>query len=309
MNYLYITIIDYGWEHLRSIEETLKIIADESDSDNFLNEGYAKKKFLKDWDLAKGIAMDFGWEGDFREGSKSGPSVFWLPSEIDMHYGFVFKQNNNGFTFVISPCELPLLKGMEAEYSKIPENQYPESNKNQTNETSLWKELPDSWCCPGCQRKKHQCETKKKDGTSLRWIVSHHDHMADYAKDYIKRKYKNDPSYYFLCQMKDSIKRISKRFNDIPICISCNEIEGALKHVIHADKYFTFDINEIGSAFTSKAFQPHVLKEESISKFRELYDREIKPSIERKKNAIERVIDAYFENQDIVNKNKYQVDK
>ena len=50
-----------------------------------------------------------GWEGDVRDGT--GIYVFAVPGEeSDTEVGFVFKQDNNGTTFVISPVELPHLR-------------------------------------------------------------------------------------------------------------------------------------------------------------------------------------------------------
>jgi hypothetical protein len=35
------------------------------------------------------------------------PVVFWVPVEDSFRYGFVFKQDNNGSTFVVSPVPMP----------------------------------------------------------------------------------------------------------------------------------------------------------------------------------------------------------
>lgn len=45
------------------------------------------------------------WEGDFTEG----PCVFALPDANVAKVAFVWKQSNNGDTFVVSPVELPWL--------------------------------------------------------------------------------------------------------------------------------------------------------------------------------------------------------
>jgi hypothetical protein len=99
--------IDFGWEHVKTVKDTLLAIAsgpDELNHPDGLNAANAKA-FLDAWESAKNAASEKGWEGDFRQE----PSVFWLPSEGHFDYGFVFKQHNNGDTFVVSPHSLPWL--------------------------------------------------------------------------------------------------------------------------------------------------------------------------------------------------------
>lgn len=99
--------IDFGWEHVKTVKETLVAIAngpDELSHPDGLNSANAKA-FLDAWESAKSAASEKGWEGDFRHE----PSVFWLPSEGDFNYGFVFKQDNNGDTYVVPPHALPWL--------------------------------------------------------------------------------------------------------------------------------------------------------------------------------------------------------
>ena len=99
--------IDFGWEHVKSVKETLSAIASSHEEFNHpdgLNTANAKL-FLEAWESAKVAASERGWEGDFRQD----PAVFWLPSGHDFDYGFVFKQDNNGITFVVSPHALPWL--------------------------------------------------------------------------------------------------------------------------------------------------------------------------------------------------------
>ena len=66
------------------------------------------------WRHAKKAARLIGWEGDIRDG----PYVFGLPGGThgtNMKVGFVWKQENNGQTFVASPFRLPWLEGNEDE--------------------------------------------------------------------------------------------------------------------------------------------------------------------------------------------------
>jgi hypothetical protein len=93
--------IDFGWEHLKTVAETISFLSQNNESfDSDIS------ALLSNWALAKELAKKKGWEGDFREE----PRVFWFPSEYEMIYGFVFKQDSNGSTFIVSPVEFPFLK-------------------------------------------------------------------------------------------------------------------------------------------------------------------------------------------------------
>ena len=101
--------IDFGWEHCPTISEfagqIAKLAVDNlpyGSEDDFNN-------FVKDFTTAKQLALEEGWEGDFRGEAH----VFQIPVEGSFTYGFAWKQDNNGSTFVISPVELPHLKQLE----------------------------------------------------------------------------------------------------------------------------------------------------------------------------------------------------
>ena len=99
--------IDHDWDKLKTVRETVADIAnyeDEFTEAHDLNTD-SVRSFLESWDTAKAAATKSGWEGDFRHA----PYVFWLPAETGFDHGFVFKQDNNGTTFVVSPQDLPTL--------------------------------------------------------------------------------------------------------------------------------------------------------------------------------------------------------
>ena len=107
----YIEPIDWGWSHLKTIDVTLAEIAagNESDYENPLKNdirGNDVRHFLDAWEKAKEEAKKVGWGGDFR----TPPRVFWIPSGQYMECGFVFKQDNNGDTIVVSPKQMTLLE-------------------------------------------------------------------------------------------------------------------------------------------------------------------------------------------------------
>ncbi|MCS6766060.1 MAG: hypothetical protein MO847_06375 [Candidatus Protistobacter heckmanni] len=102
--------IDIMWEFLPTLEEVAGKIGA---MDAFYAQQVAAAgevdltTFLASFESAKQAARDVGWEGDFR----GSPRVLWLPmAEFSFTWGFVWKQDNNGETFVVSPYPLPWLE-------------------------------------------------------------------------------------------------------------------------------------------------------------------------------------------------------
>ncbi len=111
--------LDFGWEHLPTVEETAEKIAS-LDATNTARaaqfahaEGYHGKSiraFLTD--LSSVISQARGKWGkeavDFR-----GPvHVLWLPQEQEFTYAFVWKVDNNGTTYIASPIRLEWLEAI-----------------------------------------------------------------------------------------------------------------------------------------------------------------------------------------------------
>lgn len=99
--------IDHDWERLETVEEAAARIAATEAKALLVHpdayDGMELKEFLARWQDAQNHAV--GWDGDFR----GSPRVFWLPVESTFVCAFVFKQDNNGTTYVVSPVELPHL--------------------------------------------------------------------------------------------------------------------------------------------------------------------------------------------------------
>lgn len=105
--------IDHHWEFLTPLNHLASEIGSAEALERVLHgstvmyDGILSDVLSKDWALAKSLARNVGWEGDIKG---RGPSVFWLPAENHFQYGFAFKQDNNGMTFVVSPVKLPWLE-------------------------------------------------------------------------------------------------------------------------------------------------------------------------------------------------------
>jgi hypothetical protein len=103
--------IDFGWPNLATIQETLGTIAEQDKDDNVSTKDDLWKGFLSDWQKAKQLAWDHGWDGRCDRNA-----VFWLPSRESFKYGFVIKTSENGVAFVISPFPLPWLIELDFDY-------------------------------------------------------------------------------------------------------------------------------------------------------------------------------------------------
>lgn len=109
-----ISPIDWHWEHLQSVEAVAQKISSEhaalllerDDDDAYYDDGVSLDEFLSDWKSAREAATAKGWAGDFRQP----PVVFWIPDETGFRYGFAFKQDKNGTTFIIAPLQMRWLE-------------------------------------------------------------------------------------------------------------------------------------------------------------------------------------------------------
>lgn len=102
--------IDLYWEYLPTVEDVAATLG-RYQAESMINEHHptclSLEKFLQDVQQAMELARKHYWEGDFKPGYT--PRVFWLPNEVEFAYAFVWKQENNGTTYVVSPFELPWL--------------------------------------------------------------------------------------------------------------------------------------------------------------------------------------------------------
>jgi hypothetical protein len=105
--------VDHGWFFAKTVSEVAEFLGGleaKAKADGHL--GYdsvypTADDFLRDWQAAQHAAQGAGWEGDFRNMEQR--VVFAIPFDSGFQVGFVFKQDNNGTTFVVSPMELSYL--------------------------------------------------------------------------------------------------------------------------------------------------------------------------------------------------------
>ena len=168
-----------------------------------------------------------------------------------------------------------------------------------TLETREWREQPDHWVCPSCMRRKEDCEVPKGDGQTLRWLVRHHDHMKDFVKAHVKARYGRHDAITSRAEYKretmhfiDRIGQLAKRFDDIVVCIDCNEVEGKVKTRIHADKYFTFHPWEIRRAYIPRPKQKHEFIEEHMDYYRRFYAAHKTRLVDTRKRVLMELIDS-----------------
>ena len=106
--------IDYWWEFLPTVADVAVRMA--SDGAQEAVEDWLEATplgidnataFVKCFHKAQDLARMHGWEGAFREPAR----VLWLPEAGSpaFTHAFVWKQDHNGMTYVISPHPLPWL--------------------------------------------------------------------------------------------------------------------------------------------------------------------------------------------------------
>lgn len=115
--------IDHGWEFLTPLNKFIEQIGTSEALVKVLHgdAGYIEHisiaQLSADWQSAKTAAAHHGWEGDIT----AGPGVFMVPTnDFGFLHGFAFKQQNNGMTFVISPCKLAWLEERAESHSWTP---------------------------------------------------------------------------------------------------------------------------------------------------------------------------------------------
>lgn len=100
--------IDFGWEHLRTVTETLENMVSSMGIKGSHNKWRYKPDeiglFLNRYEAAlKAASKLIGFGGDFRDQ----PYVIWMPGNTryceSFQYGFIWKDDNNGTTFFATP--------------------------------------------------------------------------------------------------------------------------------------------------------------------------------------------------------------
>jgi hypothetical protein len=102
--------IDFGWGQIQTVQfvvdlEIQRMLAHDRGLEADF-EALSLPEFLQQFEDSRQLAISLGFDGILREE----PRVFWMPDGSgDFCCGFVFKQNENGITYVISPVQLPWL--------------------------------------------------------------------------------------------------------------------------------------------------------------------------------------------------------
>lgn len=94
--------IDYGWDLLPTVDEFLVRLKWGNDQNNGT---VTRLKVLRQLAKALESARAEGWEGDFRPEGEVRVLIFPDPDSSEFKIGFVWKQDNNGTTFIAEPGE------------------------------------------------------------------------------------------------------------------------------------------------------------------------------------------------------------
>jgi hypothetical protein len=110
--------IDY-WVGLQTVEEYCDALRKYYSDPYYGFNGVSLQRHIVEIQKNLAWAMDHmpSWEGDITDG----PYVFHLPDNgyPNFYYAFVWKQRNNGTTFIASQIELPWLRECDVEWEKF----------------------------------------------------------------------------------------------------------------------------------------------------------------------------------------------
>jgi len=115
-----ISPIDFNWEYLPTVKDTLCSLIQtpmqwETACGEDVNEDWAAS-FVDSWKFAKETARQrLHWDEEFN----GHPRVIWIPDDNAFGFGFVFKQGNNGNTYVFSPQPMAWLFPLASEYVRV----------------------------------------------------------------------------------------------------------------------------------------------------------------------------------------------
>lgn len=107
--------IDFGFGHMKTVAETAKEIGKieaVTRVDTVLRghpDGSSGGEYPALDDFLRILASARAAAGVRLEDLRQEPVVFWIPMENDFDCGFVFKEDDNGTTYVVSPIPLPHL--------------------------------------------------------------------------------------------------------------------------------------------------------------------------------------------------------
>ncbi|PKG37015.1 hypothetical protein [Psychromonas sp. Urea-02u-13] len=169
-------------------------------------------------------------------------------------------------------------------------------------ETDSWASAGERWRCPGCARKRDECEITTETGKKLRWLVYHHDHMRDYVKHFIMSEYgsflepiEDKVLKSEIWKQMDLLKIFIVRFEPTLICLDCNEVEGKLKKTLGCDKFFSFHHLEIKRAIMKCPNERHMYLDEHAPFFKKIYEQNFERLVSYRKSIIEAVVKRAYE--------------
>jgi len=103
--------IDHGWLYLRTVGETARLLGGhwaEAAVNGLVADHPTVETFLASYHYAHDAALAHGYDGINRQE----PVVFWFPDAAVFNYGFVFKSDIGGITYVVSPKPLKWLDSL-----------------------------------------------------------------------------------------------------------------------------------------------------------------------------------------------------
>jgi hypothetical protein len=118
--------IDFGFELMPTVEEHMaRLQRQKTYHQSFAHSPYEgshadcsrPEAFAAFLSLGRKAALTVDWDGDVRDHMH----VFFVPGDNKMHAAIIWKQENNGDTFVVSPIPLPHLQELCSSFDHFKE--------------------------------------------------------------------------------------------------------------------------------------------------------------------------------------------
>jgi hypothetical protein len=118
--------VDIGWGLFKTVSQVIDMICDavkqkaKDDVARAVDPGHLWEVDLNDFVVAyyqsvRAVESTGWWEGDMRHEAVVVPLV----REVEGEYGFMWKQDNNGTTFVVTPEPIPQYDKFAVEYRAV----------------------------------------------------------------------------------------------------------------------------------------------------------------------------------------------
>ena len=113
-----------------------------------------------------------------------------------------------------------------------------------------WALTPQNWKCPSCERTKRQIARLNSSGIVLAKLVSHHDHIKEYIREFEREIERSGGTFAFQKQLREHLEKLAHGFftcfEPTIVCEDCNNIEPEIRKALGLPSYLSLTPLEIG---------------------------------------------------------------